>query len=87
MTALVTSVATVTIGGVPTILKAWQDPESESASGWILMLAATTCVALAIQEWTFESGFVPVTVGIFQTVVLLPLLVHAFRKQRVHDLA
>jgi hypothetical protein len=84
MTALVTSVATVTIGGIPTILKAWRDPESESASGWVLMLAATICVALAIQEWTFESGFVPVTVGIFQTVTLLPLLVHKFRPASDH---
>lgn len=80
LTALVASVTTVNIGGIPTVLKAWREPASESLVGWLLMLGATASVSLAVQTWTFESGFVPVTVGLFQTTIVLPLLSHALRK-------
>lgn len=78
--ALVASVSTVTIGGIPTVLKAWRDPASESLVGWLLMLSATASVSLAVQTWTFDSGFVPVTVGLFQLTIVLPLFGHALRK-------
>jgi hypothetical protein len=45
-------------------------------SGWLLMLLGTVFGALAIQEWTFDSGLVPVAIGLFQLSVALPLVLY-----------
>lgn len=81
--ALEASVGAACIGGIPTILKAWSDPASEPMKGWMLMLTATALTALAIKEWTFESGLVPISVGILQLVVLSPLIIFAILKKYV----
>lgn len=77
--ALVASVSAACIGGIPTVIKAWANPASEPMTGWLLMLTATVFSSLAIQSWTFESGFLPITVGILQISILLPLIPHALK--------
>lgn len=77
--AIVGSVSAACIGGVPTIIQAWQDPSSESLKGWILMLAATGCSMIAIPKWTFISGFLPIMVALLQIVIITPLALAAIR--------
>jgi len=74
--ALVASVSAVCIGGVPTLVKAWVKPWTETMSGWLLMILGTVFSSLAIQRWTFDSGFLPVVIGLFQLSVTLPLVLY-----------
>lgn len=76
--ALVASVSAACIGGVPTVVKAWAKPWTETMSGWLLMLLGTVFSALAIQEWTFDSGFLPVAIGLLQLSVAVPLVLYTF---------
>jgi hypothetical protein len=73
---LVASVSALCIGGVPTVVKAWVKPWTETMSGWLLMILGTVFSALAIQRWTFDSGFLPVVIGLFQLSVALPLVLY-----------
>lgn len=79
--ALVASVSSACIGGIPTVIKAWEKPETESMSGWLLMFVATVFSSLAIQHWTFESGFLPIMVGALQISILLPLLANTLKRR------
>ncbi len=72
--ALVASVSAACIGGIPTVIKAWTKPESEPMTGWLLMFIATVFSSLAISHWTFESGFLPIIVGILQMSIFSPLV-------------
>ena len=74
--ALVASVSAVCIGGVPTLVKAWVKPWTETMSGWLLMILGTVFSSLAIQRWTFDSGFLPVVIGLFQLSITLPLVLY-----------
>jgi hypothetical protein len=74
--ALVASVSAACIGGVPTVVKAWVKPWTETMSGWLLFILGTVFSSLAIQEWTFDSGFLPVAIGLVQLSVALPLVLY-----------
>jgi hypothetical protein len=74
---LVASVSALCIGGVPTVVKAWAKPWTETMSGWLLMILGTIFSSLAIQRWTFDSGFLPIVIGLFQLSVALPLVLYA----------
>src|SRR5258705_11672043 len=73
---LVASVSALCIGGIPTVVKAWVKPWTETMSGWLLMILGTVFSSLAIQRWTFNSGFLPVVIGLFQLSVALPLVLY-----------
>ena len=73
---LVASVSALCIGGIPTVVKAWVKPWTETMSGWLLMILGTVFSALAIQTWTFDSGFLPIVIGLFQLAVALPLVLY-----------
>ena len=73
---LVASVSAICIGGVPTVIKAWVKPWTETMSGWLLMILGTVFSSLAIERWTFDSGFLPVVIGLFQSSVTLPLVLY-----------
>jgi hypothetical protein len=75
--ALVASVGAAVIGGIPTLVKAWSKPWTEPASGWLLLILGTVFSALAIREWTLDSGFLPVAIGLFQLSVAMPLVLYA----------
>jgi len=75
--ALVASVSAACIGGIPTVVKAWTKPWTEPMSGWLLLILGTVFSALAIQEWTFDSGLLPVAIGLFQLSVAVPLVLHS----------
>jgi hypothetical protein len=73
---LVASVSALCIGGIPTVVKAWTKPWTETMSGWLLMILGTVFSALAIQRWTFDAGFLPAVIGLFQLSVALPLVLY-----------
>ena len=73
---LVASVSALCIGGVLTVVKAWVKPWTETMSGWLLMILGTVFSSLAIQRWTFDSGFLPIVIGLFQLSVALPLFMY-----------
>jgi hypothetical protein len=74
--ALVASVSAACIGGVPTVVKAWVKPWTETMSGWLLMILGTVFSCLAIQKWTFDSGFLPIVMGLLQLSVALPQVLY-----------
>lgn len=74
--ALVASVSAACIGGVPTVVKAWVKPWTETMSGWLLLILGTVFSSLAIRGWTFDSGFLPVAIGLLQLSVALPLVLY-----------
>jgi hypothetical protein len=75
--ALVASVSAAFIGGVPTVVKAWAKPWTETMSGWLLLILGTVFTSLAIQGSTFDSGFLQVVIGLLQLSVALPLVLYA----------
>jgi hypothetical protein len=74
--ALVAGVSAAVIGGLPTVVKAWVKPWTETMSGWMLLILGTVFSALAIREWTFDSGLLPVVIGLFQLSVAVPLVLY-----------
>ena len=78
--ALVASVSSSCIAGIPTITKAWVDPKSEPLAGWLLMLTGTVFSAIAIQAWTFESGLIPIACGALQAGIVMLLTPYAIKK-------
>jgi hypothetical protein len=77
--ALVASLSAVLLGGVPTIVKAWATPWTETMSGWLLMILGTVFTSLAIERWTFDSGFLPIVSALFQSSVALPLVLYTLK--------
>lgn len=76
--ALVAGVSAAVIGGFPTVVKAWVKPWTETMSGWLLLILGTVFSSLAIREWTFDSGLLPVVIGLFQSSVAVPLVLYTF---------
>jgi len=48
--ALVASVSALCIGGLPTLVKAWVKPWTQTMSGWLLMFLGTVFSSLAVQR-------------------------------------
>ncbi|MDE1970131.1 MAG: hypothetical protein KGI50_00940 [Patescibacteria group bacterium] len=82
---LIASVSASCVGGIPTTLKAWKEPWTETISGWLLMVMGTIFSSLAIQQWTFDSSFLPIAIGLFQISVVLPLISYKIKKSITHS--
>jgi len=50
------------IGGIPTIIKAYKRPETESRAAWAMFLVANSLNLLAISEWSPVIALYPVYV-------------------------
>lgn len=50
------------VGGIPTILKAYRRPETESRAAWAMFLVANSLNLLAISEWSLVIALYPVYV-------------------------
>lgn len=56
--AVVLSIAADTLAGLPTFIKIWKHPESESDATFMGGLVSSLCGLLVVQEWHFvEYGF------------------------------
>ncbi|HEX5038086.1 MAG TPA: hypothetical protein VFX30_13085 [bacterium] len=69
------------VGAVPTIAKAWKDPESENLPAWVLFFAANALNLLAIKEWSVAMASYPVYMA-FITLALVSVLLWR-RRERV----
>jgi|SRR3989344_6752973 len=60
--ALIVALLTEFIGLIPTAVKAYKRPESESTSSWTLTTVASFLNLLALESWTFVLALYPVYV-------------------------
>jgi hypothetical protein len=64
------------LGTLPTIRKAYYQPETENGLAWTLFSLGTLLNLLAIEEWTFSMAVYPVSmvfiVGVVTILVLIP---------------
>jgi len=62
------------VGALPTVKKAWSNPESEDLLAWILFCVANAINLLAIREWSVVVASYPVYM-VFITLVLVAILI------------
>jgi hypothetical protein len=60
--ALYFTITVDAIGAAPTIKKAYERPESESRTAWLMYLVANTLNLFALSEWTLAAASYPVYV-------------------------
>lgn len=61
------------VGAVPTLVKAWKEPESEDLLAWVLFFIANALNLLAIKEWSVVMASYPVYM-VFITLALVAVL-------------
>jgi len=61
---------------VPTVVKAWVKPWTETMSGWLLMILELSSVLWQFRSGRLDSGFLPVVIGLLQLSVALPLVLY-----------
>lgn len=63
------------MGALPTIRKAYYEPESENFTAWVLNFAANTINLFAIERWTFAIAVYPIfmftTCGLITTFIFI----------------
>jgi hypothetical protein len=61
------------VGAVPTIVKAWKEPESEDLLAWVMFCLANALNLLAIKHWSVTMASYPVYM-VFITSLLVAVL-------------
>jgi hypothetical protein len=62
------------VGALPTIKKAWEEPESEDLLAWVLFAVANALNLLALRTWSVVLASYPAYM-VFITLVLVGILV------------
>lgn len=81
--AIVTSIAGDAFAAVPTLVKAWHHPETESAVPYATDLFNVSTSFVAIKTWNFSSFGFPVYLFIINGLLLIFSLNHKIFKSRV----
>ena len=68
--ALFLNVATEFIGLIPTIIKSYRRPWTESKAAWIIGTIAALLNILAISEWTLVIAFYPIYVFVTDVIIM-----------------
>jgi hypothetical protein len=68
MFALVASIAADGLAALPTLLKSWTHPETESVSSYLGALANTTILLLTVQHWTSAEVAFPIYIVAISSV-------------------
>ena len=76
LAALLISIAVDLFGAVPTLKKAYEDPEHEDRLAWIIFLAANTLNLFAVSQWTLGIASYPV----YLFFLCLAMVIILFRK-------
>ena len=68
--AILFAIATDALAGVPTVIKAWRNPETETI--WVYVGGAFTSIAAytAINTWTFSSYAFPTYIFILNLIII-----------------
>lgn len=64
--AIVTSCIVISIGMIPTVLSALENPENENRLAWLIICLSSACATLAIPKMTIEDAAQPITFVILQ---------------------
>lgn len=78
---LVASISSALIGGIPTTKKAFTKPWTDSPTAWSLQLMGTIFSFMAIKKLTFDTGFLPIWVGLYQAITFFPLFIYRVTKK------
>ncbi|MCU0568598.1 MAG: hypothetical protein MUF49_18625 [Oculatellaceae cyanobacterium Prado106] len=62
------------LGTLPTIKKAYTQPETENSLTWVLYLIASILNLLAIENWSFTSSAFPVYIFLVNSIIVFCLL-------------
>ncbi|MBI1934182.1 hypothetical protein HYS30_00790 [Candidatus Peregrinibacteria bacterium] len=68
--AIITAMAVLAGGGMPTLIAAWQDPRREDRLAWTLFWLSCLCAVLAIPRWTLEDALQPLNFAAFDTAMM-----------------
>ena len=74
MTALLINLAINLIGSIPTIRKAYYQPETESKPAWILFFIGSFFNLFAVDRWVFSMVVYPVAIFIYVVIVTFLVL-------------
>jgi hypothetical protein len=69
--AIVASIAADFLAGLPTLMKSWSNPESETASSYVGALISTGILLLTIDRWTTEVAAFPLFIVCSASVQVL----------------
>lgn len=89
MLALVLGMAADLAAGIPTVLKAYRDPESEHAPAYFISTAAMVITLLTITEWSFFTYIFPLymlSVNVLMSAILTikPALTRSQQQTKPH---
>ncbi len=71
--AIISGLAMVVIGSIPTVVKTWKRPEQEDWKAYIVMLASSTLQIAAVTSWTIAEAAQPL-VYFAVGAAILPLI-------------
>lgn len=71
--AIVTSLAVVSLGTVPTLVASWHNPEREHRATWIIFWTSSALATIAIPQWTVADAGQPLTFLALETSVIVLL--------------
>jgi hypothetical protein len=72
---IVSCLAVIAVGAVPTVTSAWREPYRENVLAWSLFEASCIAAILAIPSWTIAAAGQPMTFMAITTTAL-PLLIY-----------
>lgn len=72
--ALIFAISADLFFGIPTIIKTFKDPESETYLAWLASAVSGLLAIFAIKHYTFAESAYPLYLFIFDTLVLLLVL-------------
>jgi hypothetical protein len=72
---IMTSLAVVFLGSIPTFVSAWQDPSREDKWAWIIFEISCVCALFGVPKWTLADAAQPITFFVIETVMMFILFV------------
>lgn len=72
---IMTSLAVVFLGSIPTFVSAWKDPGREDKLAWTIFWIACVCAIVAIPHWTLADAAQPMTFFAIETIMMYILFI------------
>ena len=78
--AILFSILSDFLASIPTVIKAWQNPETEPSFAYITSAISMLTSFFAIQEWNFESVSFPIYIVTMNVIIILSIERKRFKK-------
>lgn len=72
------------LGGIPTWVSAYEHPEREDRTAWVILLLSCIAAILAIKNWTWEEASQPVSFLISE-IIMVVLLFWPREKEKIEE--